>query len=61
MRARLTRFLRQLDPRDVFLVGGLGCFFSGLWLIAGPGWALMLTGFILLIVWSLTLCRSRQN
>ena len=44
---------------DVFLVGGLGCFFAGLWLIGGPGWALMLTGFVLVIIWSLTLCRSR--
>jgi membrane protein implicated in regulation of membrane protease activity len=56
--ARVMAALAALDPRDVFLVGGLGCLFAGIWTIAGAGWALALTGFLCVVIWTvLTLCR----
>ena len=58
---RAVKALKALDPLDVFLVGGLGCLFAGVWTLGGLGWALTILGFVLVLIWSLTLCRSPRG
>lgn len=60
MKAALLKVLRQLDPHDVFIVGGLLVIFAGVWMTAGLGRALWIVGALMFLTGLVSILWSKS-